>query len=113
MEKQEESKPFYVEPRVENLSQPQPKQTWVFGLPDASKTKKASRPTIASTWPASVSTAKGVGDRANAAKNGDMVTVCNTDKNCLGLASKISYPKAKTYTDFRKMISTRWGGEYR
>ena len=47
---------------------------------------------------------KGSSDSADAAKNGDMVAICDADKKRLGLAAKKRYTKAKTYTDYRVML---------
>ena len=47
---------------------------------------------------------KGSGDSGDAAKNGDLVAICDTDKKRLGLAAKKRYTKAKTYTDYRRMF---------
>ncbi|MDR0610331.1 MAG: Gfo/Idh/MocA family oxidoreductase [Planctomycetaceae bacterium] len=46
---------------------------------------------------------KGAGDIANAARFADVVAVCDVDKGRLDHAAK-KYPKAKAYTDFRKLF---------
>jgi len=46
---------------------------------------------------------KGVGDFADAGKHGDMVTICDVDEDKLDAAAR-SFPKAKKYVDFRKML---------
>ncbi len=46
---------------------------------------------------------KGSSDSADAGRSGDMVAICDTDTKRLEGASK-KFPKAKTYTDFRKML---------
>lgn len=53
---------------------------------------------------------KGASDSADAGNNGDMVAICDTDRTLLGLAAEKRFPKAKTYTDFRKMLD-EMGGE--
>ena len=47
---------------------------------------------------------KGSSDSADAANNGDMAAICDADKKRLGLAAEKRYTKAKSYTDFRKML---------
>jgi len=51
---------------------------------------------------------KGKSDSAAAAKHGDMVAVCDIDTSRLADASK-RFPKAKQYTDFRKMLEEMAG----
>ena len=46
---------------------------------------------------------KGHSDSTDAAKHGDMVAICEVDKNRLAGALK-RFPKAKGYTDYRKML---------
>jgi predicted dehydrogenase len=46
---------------------------------------------------------KGDSDTANAARFADIVAVCDTDKGRLNAATQ-RYPKAKPYTDFRKLF---------
>ena len=46
---------------------------------------------------------KGSSDSADAARRGDMVAICDVDKNRLAAAAK-KFPGAKRYTDFRKML---------
>jgi len=46
---------------------------------------------------------KGSGDTAHAAQFADIVAICDVDKRRLADAVK-KYPKAKTYTDFRKLL---------
>jgi len=46
---------------------------------------------------------KGSSDSGDAGSMGDMVAVCDTDENTLNGAGK-RFPKAKRYTDFRKML---------
>lgn len=46
---------------------------------------------------------KGQSDSDDAAKHGDMVAICDVDKNRLRGAQK-RFPKAKCFTDFRKML---------
>ncbi len=46
---------------------------------------------------------KGSSDTADAAKSGDLVAICDVDENRLGKAAA-KYPKAKTFTDYRKML---------
>ncbi len=46
---------------------------------------------------------KGQSDSQDAANHGDMVAICDVDKNRLSGALK-RFPKAKGYTDFRKML---------
>ncbi len=48
---------------------------------------------------------KGDSDSRDAAKHGDMVAICDADRNTLGNAAKREgFGKAKKYTDFRKML---------
>jgi len=51
---------------------------------------------------------KGKSDSDAAAKHGDMVAVCDIDTSRLADASK-RFPKAKQYTDFRKMLEEMAG----
>ncbi len=46
---------------------------------------------------------KGAGDTADAARHGDVVAVCDVDEKTLDAAAK-KYPKAKKFTDFRKLF---------
>ena len=46
---------------------------------------------------------KGHSDSQDAARHGDLVAICDADKNRLAGALK-RFPKAKGYTDFRKML---------
>ncbi len=46
---------------------------------------------------------KGSSDSADAARHGQMVAICDIDEKRLEAAKK-RFPKAKTYTDFRKML---------
>jgi predicted dehydrogenase len=46
---------------------------------------------------------KGRGDTEDAAKHGTVVAICDVDERRLGIAAE-KYPKAKTYTDYRKMV---------
>jgi predicted dehydrogenase len=46
---------------------------------------------------------KGSSDTSDAANSGDLVAICDVDENTLKAGAK-RYPKAKTYTDFRKML---------
>lgn len=46
---------------------------------------------------------KGDSDASGAAKNNEMVAICDVDKNTLAKA-QAKYPNAKPYTDFRKML---------
>jgi predicted dehydrogenase len=46
---------------------------------------------------------KGRSDTADAARAGEVLALCDVDEERLGAAAKL-YPKAKTYTDFRKML---------
>ncbi|MBN2295036.1 MAG: Gfo/Idh/MocA family oxidoreductase [Pirellulales bacterium] len=47
---------------------------------------------------------KGSSDSNDAGKHGDMVAICDADRTRLGLTHKKRFPKAKTFTDFRKML---------
>ena len=51
---------------------------------------------------------KGNSDSNDAAKHGDMVAICEVDKNRLAGALK-RFPKAKGYTDYRKMLEEMGG----
>lgn len=51
---------------------------------------------------------KGHSDSNDAAKHGDMVAICEVDKNRLAGALK-RFPKAKGYTDYRKMLEEMGG----
>jgi predicted dehydrogenase len=46
---------------------------------------------------------RGSDDTKDAAKNGDLVAICDVDEDILN-AGKKRYPKAKTFTDFREML---------
>src|SRR5262249_2625229 len=46
---------------------------------------------------------KGSSDTADANKSGTLVAICDVDERRLGTAAE-KYPKAKTYTDYRKML---------
>ena len=52
---------------------------------------------------------RGVPDSVEAAKHGDMVAICDTDKGSLAAAAKKRFTKAKTYTDYRKMFDEMGG----
>ncbi len=47
---------------------------------------------------------RGSSDSADAGDAGDMVAICDVDENILNIAGKKRFPKAKRYTDFRKML---------
>ena len=47
---------------------------------------------------------KGSSDSADADRSGDMVAICDADEKRLNSAGESRYPKAKRYTDFRKML---------
>jgi predicted dehydrogenase len=47
---------------------------------------------------------KGSSDSGDAGNAGDMVAICDTDTNILNNAGQTRFPKAKRYTDFRKML---------
>ena len=47
---------------------------------------------------------KGASDSDDAAAAGDMVAICDVDENTLNNAGEKRFPKAKRYTDFRKML---------
>jgi predicted dehydrogenase len=47
---------------------------------------------------------KGSSDSDDAAKNGDLVAICDTDEGTLNNAGEKRFPKAKRYTDFRKLL---------
>jgi predicted dehydrogenase len=46
---------------------------------------------------------KGNGDSQHVAKHGDLVAICDVDENTLEAKAK-AFPKAKKFTDFRKML---------
>ncbi|QDU93327.1 Gfo/Idh/MocA family protein [Lignipirellula cremea] len=46
---------------------------------------------------------KGTSDSADAGKNGNVIAICDIDENTLNRAAA-RFPKAKKYTDYRKMI---------
>ena len=48
--------------------------------------------------------AKGDSDSTDAGNAGDMVAICDVDHNSLNKAGEKRFPKAKRYTDFRKML---------
>jgi len=52
---------------------------------------------------------KGSSDSRDAGSAGDMVAICDTDENLLNKAGKKRFPKAKRYTDFRKMLDEMGG----
>jgi len=47
---------------------------------------------------------KGSSDSHDAGKSGDMVAICDIDENTLNQAGERRFPKAKRYTDFRKLL---------
>lgn len=47
---------------------------------------------------------KGSSDSRDAGNFGDMVAICDIDENTLNNAGEKRFPKAKRYTDFRKML---------
>jgi predicted dehydrogenase len=47
---------------------------------------------------------KGSSDSADAGNHGDMVAICDVDENRLNAAGESRFPKAKRFTDFRKML---------
>jgi predicted dehydrogenase len=47
---------------------------------------------------------KGASDSADAAKAGDLVAICDVDEGRLNNAGEKRFPKARRYTDFRKML---------
>ena len=47
---------------------------------------------------------KGQSDTDDAGKAGDMVAICDVDESTLNDAGEKRFPKAKQYTDFRKML---------
>ena len=47
---------------------------------------------------------KGSSDSSDAGNAGDMVAICDVDENTLNKAGQKRFPKAKQYTDFRKML---------
>jgi predicted dehydrogenase len=51
---------------------------------------------------------KGSSDSADAANNGNIVAICDVDDNTLNKAAEL-YPKAKRYSDFRKMLEEMGG----
>jgi predicted dehydrogenase len=53
---------------------------------------------------------KGSSDSAEAGQEGDVVAICDVDENILNNAGQQRFPKAKRYTDFRKMLDEMSGG---
>jgi predicted dehydrogenase len=47
---------------------------------------------------------KGSSDSADAGRTGDVVAICDVDERRLNAAGESRFPKAKRYTDFRKML---------
>ncbi|MBN1394401.1 MAG: Gfo/Idh/MocA family oxidoreductase [Pirellulales bacterium] len=47
---------------------------------------------------------KGSSDSEDAAKAGDVVAICDVDETFLEITGKNKFPKAKKYTDYRKML---------
>ena len=47
---------------------------------------------------------KGSSDSSDAGNAGDMVAICDVDEDTLNNAGEKRFPKAKRYTDFRKML---------
>jgi predicted dehydrogenase len=47
---------------------------------------------------------KGSSDSVDAGKHGDVVAICDTNEHTLNRAGSLRFPKAKCYTDFRKML---------
>src|SRR5437773_11531414 len=73
---------------------------WVAGLPAADDTKSPNE----KVQFASIGIdGKGRGDTADAASAGNLVAICDVDDDRLGMAG-VRYPKAKKYTDYRKMF---------
>lgn len=52
---------------------------------------------------------KGSSDSSDAGSFGDMVAICDVDEGRLNNAGKNRFPKAKRYTDFRKMLDEMGG----
>jgi predicted dehydrogenase len=52
---------------------------------------------------------KGDSDSHDAAQAGDMVAICDVDERTLNAAGEKKFPKAKRYTDFRKMFDEMGG----
>lgn len=52
---------------------------------------------------------KGTSDSNDAGTHGDMVAICDVDVNQLNRAGEKRFPKAKRYTDFRKMLEEMGG----
>ena len=76
---------------------------WVAGGVGAQETKSRSaneRIAMASIGVGG----KGSSDSDDAGKAGDMVAICDVDEGTLNNAGKHRFPKAKRYTDFRKML---------
>ena len=53
---------------------------------------------------------KGSSDSEDAGKAGDMVAICEVDEKVLNTNGETKFPKAKRYTDFRKMFDELGGG---
>jgi len=47
---------------------------------------------------------KGASDSADAGKHGDVVAICDVDEGVLNNAGGKTFPKAKRFTDYRKMF---------
>jgi predicted dehydrogenase len=50
---------------------------------------------------------KGSSDSADAARHGDMIAICDVDTDRLNGAGDSRFPKAKRFTDFRKMLEEK------
>ena len=73
---------------------------WVSGTPAE---EKATSPLEKIRWGCIGVQGKGSSDTADAARNGDVVAICDVDETRLGL-SALLYPKAAKFADFRVML---------
>ena len=65
---------------------------------------RAKPPTTRSTSPASASAARATATATRPASYGNIVAICDIDDNTLEQARPTSFPKAKKYNDYRKML---------
>ena len=73
---------------------------WVSGT---AAEEKANTPLTKIRWASIGVQGKGSSDTADAARNGDLVAICDVDEERLNKAAKL-YPKAEKFTDFRILL---------
>jgi predicted dehydrogenase len=74
---------------------------WIAGRSDAQESRSPNeRIALASIGIGG----RGSSDSEDASKAGDMVAICDVDQTRLNVAGEKRFPKAKRYTDFRKLL---------